>query len=69
MQPTGRPPVAIESLRILPLGPDQKDLDMLRRRLGEGLTRALAGTVSSDSLNGLVLGAGLDWRQVDTIRA
>jgi glutamate dehydrogenase len=69
VRPSGLAPVAVESLRILPLGPLQRDLDVLRPRLGEALTRTLAGKISGDSLNGLVLGAGLDWRQVDMMRA
>ncbi|MBW2233534.1 MAG: NAD-glutamate dehydrogenase, partial [Deltaproteobacteria bacterium] len=69
VRPAGRPPVAVESLRILPIGANQQDLDVLRPRLGEALTRTLTGVVPGDPLNGLVLGAGLDWRQVDLMRA
>ncbi len=67
--PSGRAPVAVESLRILPLGADQEDLDAIGPRLSAALGATLAGAVESDPLNGLVLGAGLDWRQVDLVRA
>jgi glutamate dehydrogenase len=69
IRPEGRSEVAIETLRILPLGADQADLDALAPRLGEALRAALTGQVPNDALNRLVLGAGLDWRQVDWVRA
>ena len=65
VEPAGRPPVAIESLRILPLGAVQEDQDAIAPRLAAALGATIAGNVPSDALNGLVLGAGLDWRQVD----
>ncbi len=67
--PRDRVAASIESLRVLPLGRSQEDLDQLSPRLGAALQSALGGTTSSDALNGLVLGAGLDWRQVDLLRA
>jgi glutamate dehydrogenase len=67
--PAGQAPVAVESLRILPLGADQEDLDAIAPRLSAALAATLAGAVESDPLNGLVLGAGLDWREVDLVRA
>jgi glutamate dehydrogenase len=69
VEPADRPPVAVESLRILPLGAVQADLDAIFPRLSEALAMTISKQVSSDTLNGLVLGAGLDWRQVDLIRA
>ncbi len=69
VEPAGRPAAAIESLRILPLGADQADLDAIAPRLAEALAAAFTGEVPSDELNALVLGAGLDWRQVDCLRA
>ena len=69
VEPTDRAPVSVESMRILPLGANQKDLDVLRPRLGEALSRTLSGEVAGDALNALVLGAGLDWRQVDLVRS
>ncbi|MGH0038549.1 MAG: NAD-glutamate dehydrogenase domain-containing protein [Myxococcota bacterium] len=67
--PADRPEAYVESLRILPLGVDQDDLDALAPRLSDALGATLRGAVPSDALNGLVLGAGLDWRQVDLVRA
>jgi glutamate dehydrogenase len=69
VEPVGRPEVAVESLRVLPLGADQGDLDALAPRLSQALAATLSGAVPSDALNGLVLGAGLDWREVDCMRA
>jgi glutamate dehydrogenase len=68
VRPTGRSEVAVESLRILPLGTEQADLDAIFGRLSSALRATLSGDTSSDSLDGLVLGAGLDWRQVDLVR-
>ena len=68
-EPAGRPAVAVESLRILPLGAIQEDLDAIGPRLSEALSAAVLARVPSDPLNGLVLGAGLDWREVDLLRA
>jgi glutamate dehydrogenase len=67
--PRGLPPAAVESLRILPLGADQADLDAIAPRLSEALAAALTNAVPCDALDRLVLGAGLDWRQVDCMRA
>jgi glutamate dehydrogenase len=69
VEPADRPAVAVESLRILPLGAVQADLDAIFQRLSEALAATLTKQASSDTLNGLVLGAGLDWRQVDLCRA
>jgi glutamate dehydrogenase len=69
VEPSDRPAAAVESLRILSLGASQEDLDAIAPRLSEALAAALLGHVSSDSLNGLVLGAGLDWREIDLLRA
>jgi len=69
VEPAGRPVAYIESLRILPLGREPEDLEAVAANLSDGLRAALTGETQSDSLNGLVLGAGLDWRQVDLMRA
>jgi glutamate dehydrogenase len=69
VEPVGRTKVTVESLRILPLGADQSDLDLLAPRLSQAMAATLSGAVHSDALNGLVLGAGLDWREVDCMRA
>ncbi len=69
LRPADRPAVALHTLRVLPLGADQADLDAIAPRLSDALGAVMRGDVESDALNGLVLGAGLDWRQVDTVRA
>jgi glutamate dehydrogenase len=38
-------------------------------RITEGLRRALSGEVESGGLNGLILAAGLEWQEVDLLRA
>ena len=67
--PSDRPPAVVETLRVLPLGASQADLDLVAPRLAEALGAVLEGVVADDALNALVLGAGLDWRQVDLVRA
>jgi glutamate dehydrogenase len=69
LQPADRAPVAVHTLRVLPIGANQADLDALAPLLSDALGAVLRGDVESDALNGLVLGAGLDWCQVDAVRA
>ena len=69
VQPAGRQAVIAATLRILPLGATQDDLDAIAERLAAAIGAVLAGHVASDPLNALVLGAGLDWREVDLVRA
>jgi glutamate dehydrogenase len=69
LSPVGREPAVVEAFRVLPLGGEQADLDALAPRLSEALSAAVTGLVPDDRLNGLVLVAGLDWRQIDCIRA
>ncbi len=69
VEPQGRSPAVVKSLRVLPLGAVQEDLDAVFPRLASGVSAVLAHQVADDELNGLVLGAGLDWRQVDLLRA
>ena len=65
----GRPLAYLHVLRIERLGDDQADLDVLEARVGDALRAVLDETMPSDPLNALVLVAGLDWRQVDLLRA
>jgi glutamate dehydrogenase len=67
--PRDRAPAVINSLRVLPLGGVQEDLDAIASRLSDALSAALRGVMADDELNGLVLGAGLGWREVDLVRA
>jgi glutamate dehydrogenase len=64
-----REAAVIHRLRVLPIGGEQRDLDALAPLLSDALRAALTRVVPDDELNGLVLGAGLDWRQVDLVRA
>ncbi len=64
-----RAEATVVALRILPLGERQTDLDQLAPRLGDALRAALTATMADDPLNGLVLAAGLSWREVDLLRA
>ncbi len=63
------PAAMVAALRVLPLGAEQADLDAVAERLGDAIRAVLQGAVASDPLNGLVLGAGLDWREIDCVRA
>jgi glutamate dehydrogenase len=67
--PAGRAAAVVATLRVLPLGATQNDLDAISARLAAAIGAVLGGAVASDPLNGLVLGAGLDWRQIDLVRA
>jgi glutamate dehydrogenase len=69
LQPADRPPIAVHTLRVLPLGADAADLETIATLLFDALGAVLRGEVENDALNRLVLGAGLDWRQVDVVRA
>jgi glutamate dehydrogenase len=69
VQPSGRKAASVETLRVLALGADQDDLDAIAGRLSAAIGAVLSGAVASDELNSLVLGAGLDWREVDCVRA
>lgn len=65
----GRPLAYLHVLRVERLGDDQADLDALEARVGDALRAVLSEDMPSDPLNALVLVAGLDWRQVDLLRA
>ncbi|HWT21902.1 MAG TPA: NAD-glutamate dehydrogenase [Solirubrobacteraceae bacterium] len=53
------------------LGPDDRplDLDAAGDRIGDCIAAVLRGDAQSDTLNRLVVLAGLDWRQVAVLRA
>ncbi len=62
-----RPAATLVALRVVTLG-EQPDLDALLPRLGAALRMVLEGRVADDALSGLVLVAGLDWREIDCLR-
>ena len=53
------------------LGPDDKplDLDAVGARIADCMAAVRRGDTESDSLNRLVVVAGLDWRQINILRA
>jgi glutamate dehydrogenase len=65
VRPTGSPEAWIVTFDLEPLPGD----DGLEQRLLDGLREALAGRVEDDELSRLILGAGLEWRATDALRA
>jgi glutamate dehydrogenase len=63
-----RPSAWIVSFRIEPMAPGSGAGEVEARAL-DGLRAALSARVDSDDLNRLILGADLDWRAVDVLRA
>ena len=45
------------------------DADAIRERFHEGFARVWRGEAEQDGFNGLIVGAGLDWREVTMVRA
>ena len=64
-----RPSLWIVSFRIEPMAPGARAAGEVEARALDGLRAALSGRVDSDDLNRLILGADLDWRSVDVLRA
>ncbi len=59
----------IVTFRIVELSGFEQAESGLERRVLDGLHAALSGHIENDSLNCLIQGAGLDWRDVDLLRA
>ena len=59
----------IRSFVVEPATSGMASMARSRARLLEALKATLSAKVESDALNGLVLGAQLDWRQIDLFRA
>ena len=64
-----RPSAWIVSFRIEPMAPGGTRAGDAEARALDGLRAALSARVDSDDLNRLILGADLDWRSVDVLRA
>jgi len=64
-----REPLWIVTFRMVPLPADALSPDDLQDRILEGLGVTLARQVENDSLNRLILGAGLAWQEAELIRA
>ena len=58
----------IDSFRAMPAD-RTANMDKLSGTLAEALERTLAGSARDDSLNTLILGAGLSWQEVEVLRA
>jgi glutamate dehydrogenase len=58
--------VAFRIEELCGFGPAGQELE---ERVLDGLSAALSGYIEGDSLNRLILSAGLDWRSVDLLRA
>jgi len=58
----------IDSFRAMPAD-RSTDVSKLSEALSEALERTLLGSARDDSLNALILGAGLTWREVEVLRA
>ena len=57
-------------LRLRAAAPaSEVDVDAIRERFHEGFARVWHGEAEQDGFNGLILGAGLDWREVTMLRA
>ena len=56
-------------LRLRAAGPGDVDVDAIRDRFHEGFVRVWRGEAELDGFNGLILAAGLDWREVTMLRA
>jgi glutamate dehydrogenase len=60
-------PVWIYDFGLQAKGP--VDADAIRERFHEGFARVWHGDAEQDGFNGLIVGAGLDWREVTMVRA
>ena len=60
-------PVWLYDFGLLARGP--VDADAIRERFHEGFARVWHGEAEQDGFNGLIIAAGLDWREVTMLRA
>ena len=65
--PREGPPVWLYDFGLQAQGP--VDVDAIRDRFHEGFERVWRGDAEQDGFNGLILAAGLDWREVTMLRA
>ena len=59
----------LRGFAVVPAAPDAADPMSRKEDLLEALDALLAGWVENDALNGLLLPAGLSWREIDVFRA
>ncbi|MGI8493592.1 MAG: NAD-glutamate dehydrogenase [Acidimicrobiales bacterium] len=69
VRPLGSPGAWIYDFGLQPAGGSDVITDEAAERFREAFARVWAGRADNDSFNRLVLLAGLDWRQVTTLRA
>jgi glutamate dehydrogenase len=67
--PRGAPATWIYDFGLEYAGDGSLDVDAVRDRFHDAFARLARGEVESDGFNALVLSAGLDWRDVDVLRA
>ena len=67
--PRDRPPAWIYDLGLHDAADAELDVDAIRERFHDGFARIWHGDVEQDGLNGLIIRAGLDWREVTLVRA
>ena len=51
------------------VAPGEVDADAIRERFHDGFARVWHGEAELDGFNGLIIGAGLDWREVTMLRS
>lgn len=67
--PREGPPAWLYDFGLQAKGDTEIDVDAIRDRFHEGFERVWRGEAEQDGFNGLILGAGLDWREVMMLRA
>ena len=67
--PEGRPVSWIHDFGLVLESEGTLDVEKVRERFQAAFARVWAGDAESDAFNKLVLGAGLDWREVAVLRA
>jgi glutamate dehydrogenase len=67
--PDAGPPTWIYDFGVDYAADGELDVDEVRERFQHAFTRVWGGEVENDGFNGLVLRAGLDWRDVTVLRA
>jgi glutamate dehydrogenase len=69
VRPQGGPEVWIQDFFMRAEGDRPLDLSALKQKLEEAFLRTWNGELEDDGFNGLVVSAGLEWREVALIRA
>src|ERR671910_2287021 len=67
--PSDGPPTWLYDFGVDYVADGEVDVDEVRERFQDAFVRVWRGEVENDGFNGLVLRAGLDWRDVTVLRA